>query len=352
MRPSLLPVVFALAFLSQASAQEKFTLEQILAPAYPFDLVTAKTTDRIAWLSYEKGMRNVYTAVAPDFEPVRLTDFTEDNGIDLSSLRISDDGSMLVFVRGHAPNRDGWVANPTSDPAGGERAIWAVTTSGDGKPYKVAVASNPVLSPDGSWVLFTRGGQIHGVPVNANLGDQTEAAATPLFLAHGSNGGPRWSPDGTKIAFTSSRGDHSFIGIYHVDDPKVSYLAPGVDHDTSPTWSQNGAQIAFIRRPGTPFGAQSNAGGRGGGRGRRGGARGRGGRGGSDDRPIDGLHRAAFSGGYTMSLWVADAETGEGREFWHNDPDDRTYTGIRSIQWAGSNVIFQLEPENWQHSTR
>ena len=273
MRFSLLPVVFALAFLSPAPAQEKFTLEEILAPAYPFDLVTAKTADRIAWLSYEKGMRNVYTAAEPDFEPVRLTDFPGDNGIDLSSLRISHDGSMVVFVRGHAPNRDGWVANPTSDPAGGERAIWAITTSGDGEPWKVAVASNPVLSPDGAWVLFTAGGQIHGVPVNANLGDQTEAAATPLFLAHGSNGGPRWSPDSTKIAFTSSRGDHSFIGIYDVADPKVSYLAPGVDHDTSPTWSRDGRQIAFIRRPGTPFGAQSNAGGRGGGRGRRGGAR-------------------------------------------------------------------------------
>ncbi len=342
-------LALALALGAPAQDSDKFTIEQVLAPAYPYELVTAQKTDRIAWLANERGRRNVYTAAPPDFTPVRLTSFRGDNGIDLTGLRISDDGSTVVFVRGHAPNRDGWIANPTSDPAGGERAIWAATTTGLGEPWKVIVATNPVLSPDGKWVLFTGGGQIHGVPVDANLGDQTERGKKPLFLAHGSNSGPVFSPDGKKIAFTSNRGDHSFVGVYDVEDPGVSYLAPSVDHDTSPTWSGDGQQIAFIRRPGTPFGAQSNAGQRGGGRGRRGGGF-RGGRGrGGQDRPIDGLHRAAFSGGYTMSMWVADVETGEGREFWHNTPNDRTHTAIRNIQWAGDNVVFQLEPDNWQH---
>ena len=52
-----------------------------------------------------------------------------DNGIDLSGIRISDDGSTVIFVRGTAANRDGWVANPTADPDGPERAIWAARTS-------------------------------------------------------------------------------------------------------------------------------------------------------------------------------------------------------------------------------
>ena len=35
---------------------------------------------------------------------------------------------------------------------------------------------------------------------------------------------------------------------------------PSVDHDTSPTWSPDGKRLAFIRRPGTPFGLQTQAG--------------------------------------------------------------------------------------------
>ena len=157
---AILLVSVLLIAVSSTIAQEKFTIEQIISPAYPFDLVSAKKTDRIAWIEYERGMRNVYTAAAPDFKPVRLTDFMEDDGNDLSSLSISDDGSIILFVRGHAPNRQGWVANPVSDPDGSERAVWAISTNG-GNPWRVAEGGNPVLSPDGNHALIVKIGQIY-----------------------------------------------------------------------------------------------------------------------------------------------------------------------------------------------
>ena len=104
--------------------------QQFLSPASPLEVVTARRVDRVAWVTFEEGKRNAYTAAAPAFAPVRLTNFMKDDGIDMSGVRISDDGSTVVFVRGTAPNRDGWVANPTADPNGPERAIWAVRTSG------------------------------------------------------------------------------------------------------------------------------------------------------------------------------------------------------------------------------
>ena len=67
-----------------------------------------------------------------------------------------------MFVRGHAPNRDGWVANPSSDPDGAERAIWAATARAPG----TAVANRP-WARRRSWrrtaasVLFVRDGQIY-----------------------------------------------------------------------------------------------------------------------------------------------------------------------------------------------
>src|SRR3954468_14140046 len=97
----------------------KYTIDQFLSPASPLEVSAAKKSDRIAWVSYEKGMRNVYVASAPDFKPVRITKFTDDDGVDVSSVRLSDDGTMAVFVRGSRPNRAGWVANPSLDPAGG-----------------------------------------------------------------------------------------------------------------------------------------------------------------------------------------------------------------------------------------
>src|SRR5687767_7169441 len=128
-----------------AVAQRRPTVDDFLAPAYPFELVSASATDRIAWLAYESGRRNVYTAVAPAFTTVRLTRNLQDDGVDLTDLRISRDGAVVVFVRGHAPNRDGWVANPTSDPRGSERTIWAARTAG-GTPWKLGAGGSPVLS--------------------------------------------------------------------------------------------------------------------------------------------------------------------------------------------------------------
>src|SRR5262249_21607876 len=129
------------------------TIEAFLAPGYPTELVSAKRADRIAWTAYEHGLRNVFTAAAPAVTPVRLTSFLKDEGGELSAIRISDDGATVVFVRGTAPNRDGWIANPTGNPAGAERAIWAAKTIGGGA-WKLGDGTTPELAPDGSSVVF------------------------------------------------------------------------------------------------------------------------------------------------------------------------------------------------------
>src|SRR5690349_4024193 len=97
-------------------------IAQYLKPGMPVELVSARKADVIAWIAYEEGKRNVFAAKAPLFRPVRVTAFLSDDGVDLTELKISDDGTTVTFVRGSAPNRQGWVANPTSDPNGPERA--------------------------------------------------------------------------------------------------------------------------------------------------------------------------------------------------------------------------------------
>ena len=53
--------------------QPRFSIDQVLSAAFPYGIVAARTTDRIVWIENERGMRNVYTAAAPAFTPVRLT---------------------------------------------------------------------------------------------------------------------------------------------------------------------------------------------------------------------------------------------------------------------------------------
>jgi dipeptidyl-peptidase-4 len=341
--------------------------QRFLSPASPLELVAAKRVDLIAWTSFHEGKRNAYTAVAPAFAPVRLTNFMKDDGTDLSGIRISDDGSTVIFIRGTAPNRDGWVANPAANPDGPERAVWAARTTG-GTAWKVVRdALNPELAPDGRALLFVKDGQIHRARIDraARMASEMDRGEKAFITAWGVQSGPKWSPDGRKIAFVSTRTDHSFIIVYDVATRTMKYMSPSVDFDTSPLWTADSRSIVFVRMPGLPFGQQAQLGGGGvgapngpafqpgvatgrGGRGRGGAENNQGGRGGTDDQPagpvanVPGLTQAAFRGGYNLSVWKADVSTGEAVEVWHNQPNDRLFTTLANLRLAGDHLIVPV----------
>ena len=144
----LVAAVICLASIASPGAEQSAgkavpTIGQFLGAASPIELVSARRADRIAWVAYDQGKRNVYTASAPAFAPVRLTAYLKDDGVELTGLRISDDGSTVVFIRGSAANRDGWNANPSGDPDGGEEVLWAakVANPGASSSWRVGEAS-------------------------------------------------------------------------------------------------------------------------------------------------------------------------------------------------------------------
>ena len=362
------------------------TYREFLSPASPQEVVAAKKADRIAWVDYAEGKRNAFTAAAPLFTAVRLTNFLKDDGIMMSGVKISDDGSTILFFRGETPNREGWSPNPTADPNGYERAIWAARTSGTGGAWRVVDAANPELAPDGSAILFVKGGQIYRAkltPVKPASGvDRGEKA---FITEWGVQSDPKYSPDGKKIAFVSTRTDHSFVCVYDIATRKLAYMAPSVDFDSMPMWADDSRHVVFVRRPGLPFGQQAqqgtgalglpngpafqppaagntaagNAQGGRGGRGMRGGggaaaanpgtaqAGARGGQGApaptTPAAPVNnspGIMTATFRGGYTLGLYQADATTGEAQEIWHNQKNDPVVPNILSAHVAGNYLVF------------
>jgi Tol biopolymer transport system component len=57
---------------------------------------------------------------------------------------------------------------------------------------------------------------------------------------------PRWSPDGTRIAFVSNRDGDDEIFVMHADGSGVRQLTRNRVRDETPAWSPDGTTIAFV----------------------------------------------------------------------------------------------------------
>ena len=160
-RPSAAVAAFLAALASPLPAQSRpHPVDRFVTFPFPTELVAAATGDRIAWVLDDHGVRNVWGASGPGWEPKSLTTFSRDDGQQLSQLAFTADGSQLVFVRGgdhgsNWPSPGGVEPNPASDPKRPQVELWTVPWTGGGGRM-LAPGDEPSVSPKGDRVAWER----------------------------------------------------------------------------------------------------------------------------------------------------------------------------------------------------
>jgi dipeptidyl aminopeptidase/acylaminoacyl peptidase len=303
-----------LVFASIASAfAQSFSIKSVLSYPFPSQLVASPVGSKMTWAANEQGKRNIYTAEAPDYKAVKITNFNEDDGQELTSLSISADGQWVVFVKGgdHG-GRDGGSVNAASLPTPPKVEIFTIPFSG-GKINSISEGDNPVFSPKGNQLLFAKGGQIYLSPADG------ASPAKNIISVKGSNTSYKWSPDGEKIAFVSNRTDHSFIGIYQDQKTPIKWLSPSFSRDNSPVWSPDGDAIAFVRMQGV---------------------------GGETDSILKAKHQP-------WAIWTVDLKTEKSKQIWKAPETVRgsfpSIEGGANLMWAKDRIVFTSYEDGWPH---
>jgi dipeptidyl aminopeptidase/acylaminoacyl peptidase len=316
-RWALSAIALVFFFVPRAVAQNSFTLEQVLSAPFPEHLIAAKNANRVAWTLDQQGLRNIWVAEGPTFAARQLTHYNADDGQALAQLTFSADANTLAYVRGEGKNAAGQSPNPTSNPAGIEQTVWTISWNG-GETKKIDSGNSPQFSSRGA-LAYAKDGQLWIAALDGIQKPQQ-------IVVRGRNSDPQWSPDGALLAFVSSRGDHSFIGLYDVAAQSIRFLAPSVDTDGRPIWSLDGKRIAFVRRP-------------------------------AETRDAPDGYFIAPDKPHPWAIWVGDTTTLAAREIWRSTttpqgsyPYMAEDTGGGVINWVADNhLVIASEEDGWQH---
>ncbi|MHB1193667.1 MAG: S9 family peptidase [Longimicrobiales bacterium] len=297
-----------------------FTMEQVKSYPFPNELAAAPTGARIAWAFNEQGRRNIWVAEGPTWQARKVTSYDVDDGQMLARVQLSPDGKWVVYRRGGDDGNwdaDDWglsAVNAASMPVAPRIQIWSVPFEG-GEPRVLTEGGDGIaISPSSDRVLFARNRQIWSVPIDGS------SPAVQLFFARGSNGEPRFSPDGKRVAFVSNRTTHALIGVYRDSVTPITWMAPSTNRDGSPRWSPDGTRIAFVRRQGA---------------------------GGPPQPSLERRHQP-------WSIWTADAATGEARRVWEAQKtlagSPPSTHGGTNLHWAAAGrIVFLSYADGWPH---
>lgn len=228
-------------FLFDASTAEVTNLTAHDAMDYGF--TWSPDGERIAFMSDRDGNREIYSMGVPGGDLQRLTH----NDVRDGSPAWSPDGSTIAFVS-------------SRDSDSGELYLM----SSDGSNVRRVTINEryeevPAFSPDGRYLAFGALGPPEGggdptlqiFRLDLETGEEVQ-----LTHLAGHNSAPRWSPDGSRIAFYGEVGE-GFEGanllVMAADGSGLENVTDDAEPDWQPDWSADASRIVFARGPSDPL---------------------------------------------------------------------------------------------------
>ncbi|MBI1749738.1 MAG: PD40 domain-containing protein [Acidobacteria bacterium] len=133
----------------------------------------------------------------------------------------------------------------------GTKEIWAMDYDGSNQRPLTSlrtISLTPRWSPDGTRIAFTCYGPAGGVTSAQICLYSMETAKPMAFMRYkGTNSSPAWSPDGSKLMFMSSMHGDPELFMIDVTGGNLRRITYSAGVDTSPAWNpKTGQQIAFV----------------------------------------------------------------------------------------------------------
>lgn len=215
------------------------TPENPAGTSTPLPTSPSTTDGLILFSSYREGESELYTMDADGSNLTRLTDIEER----ANQPAWSPDGQWIAFVQ----RFDGYNLEIMVMPFDGLQAENSPPTL-IRLTHSSELDAEPDWSPDGTKIAFTsnRSGDMHIWVMSTNGSGRAQLTQGHNNGAEVWNSSPKWSPDGSKILYRSDVGQNSEIFIMNPDGSGQRNLTQHPASDVDPAWSPDGSQIAFV----------------------------------------------------------------------------------------------------------
>jgi TolB protein len=170
--------------------------------------------------------------------------------------RASDDIMALTQYAGVARTRIAFVSDRDATPQRRSKEIYVVDYDGF-NPRRVTVNNSlnilPTWTPDGGGIAYVSYRQGSPLVYLARIFEGRSVANLTGERGDGQAMGAAVSPDGRRLAFSSTRAGSSDIWVSDIEGGGARRLTTTRASDTAPCWSPTGSEIGFTSdRAGTP----------------------------------------------------------------------------------------------------